>query len=104
MGILDYGFIMSYYKDTALFHDRMQHFYDPDLNNRYVVGLGIYTSPKAEVIHEQIATARKLGMAGFCFFSQDWFMKKSSQKQKDYGLQQLIRRPAQLEMTPQVIR
>jgi uncharacterized lipoprotein YddW (UPF0748 family) len=78
-GLVDYAFLMAYYRSIELFDSRLKDFYDPELNGRYVIGLGVFTAPEADVIDHQLRAARAIGSAGVCFFEAAWFLKRLSQ-------------------------
>lgn len=85
--LLDYAFLMAYY-DTAELHDtRIEQFFDPAINSRMIIGVGIYRNPKPQVALHQLRSARAIGAAGVCYFQANWFLSKDSQsKEKRYLL------------------
>lgn len=85
--LLDYAFLMAYY-DTAEVHDtRIEQFYDPAINSRMIIGVGIYRNPKPQVALHQLRSARAMGAAGVCYFQANWFLSKDSEtKEKRYLL------------------
>lgn len=85
--LLDHAYLMAYY-DTERIHDeRLERFYDPLINGRMIIGVGIYRNPKPEVILHQIRSARAMGAAGFCYFQASWFLAGDVQeKERKYAL------------------
>lgn len=72
-GLVDYAFLMAYYGSIELHDNRMKQFYDPAINDRLVIGIGVFKNPEPEVTLHQLKSARAIGAAGVCYFRDDWF-------------------------------
>lgn len=85
--LLDYAFLMAYYDNSETYDSRIEQFFDPAINSRMIIGVGIYRNPKPEVTLHQLRSARAMGAAGVCYFQANWFLSKDSQtKEKRYLL------------------
>lgn len=86
-GLLDYAFLMAYYNSEQVYDERIEKFYDPLINSRMIIGVGIYRNPDPKVALHQLKSARAMGAAGVCFFQASWFLAANSQaKEKKYQL------------------
>jgi hypothetical protein len=82
---------MAYY-DTETLHDqRVSQFFDPEINNRMIIGVGIYKNPAPKVALHQLTSARAMGAAGICYFHAEWFLSKNAiEKEKKYQLPEVF--------------
>ncbi|HMU82431.1 MAG TPA: family 10 glycosylhydrolase [Leptospiraceae bacterium] len=89
--LIDYAFLMAYY-DTETLHDqRVSQFFDPEINNRMIIGVGIYKNPAPKVALHQLTSARAMGAAGICYFHAEWFLSKNAiEKEKKYQLPEVF--------------
>jgi len=86
-GIIDYAFLMSYYDSTKVHDERIEQFYDPIINSRMVLGVGLYRNPPPAVTMHQLKSSRAMQSAGVCFFQANWFLSDDAiLKEKRYQL------------------
>lgn len=90
-GLLDYAFLMAYYNSEQVYDERIEKFYDPLINSRMIIGVGIYKNPGPRVALHQLTSARAMGAAGVCYFQANWFLAANSpEKEKRYQLPALF--------------
>ncbi|MCE9599677.1 MAG: family 10 glycosylhydrolase [Spirochaetia bacterium] len=86
-GLIDYAFLMSYYDTVQRFDERITPFFDPRINSRMILGVGLYRNPSPTVTLHQLKTSRAIGSAGICYFQANWFLSKdASEKEKRHQM------------------
>ena len=71
---IDYAYLMAYYDKIELHDSRMEEFFDPTINKRLVIGIGVFRSPSPRVTGHQLRSARAIQAAGVCYFDASWFL------------------------------
>lgn len=90
-GLIDYAFLMSYYDTIQRFDERLDPFYDPRINSRMILGVGLYRNPPPAVTLHQLKTSRAIGAAGICYFQANWFQGKDAPvREKNHQFPQMF--------------
>ncbi len=74
---IDLAYLMAYYNQIDLHDSRMEEFFDPAINEKLVIGIGVFRSPSPAITRHQLRSARAIAAAGVCYFDASWFLDQA---------------------------
>lgn len=98
-GLIDYAFLMAYYNRIDIHDSRMEQFFDPEINKRLVIGIGVFLNPSTEVMEHQLRSSRAISAAGICFFEATHFMDPMLDSKEKPFTQKAFRKQVEPGMT-----